>query len=70
MITVDALLQSYAAYLRAKVQLAEFSTFGGGIADNCRRTIADHEALEARYLVQLADRRRAADAQFRKKMGD
>lgn len=55
-ITVEQLYQSYGAYLRAKVQ--ELESVGSGMNIDFRKTIADHQELEARYIREMLATRR------------
>lgn len=64
-ISVEQLFQSYGAYLRAKVQERENVGFGGV---SFRTEIANHQDLEARYLVQLAADRRTQSDEFAAKL--
>lgn len=67
-ITVEKLFMSYGACLRAKVQMQEFAGWGANMTDTFRKEIADHQALEAEYLVQLAAERKAGDEALKKRL--
>lgn len=67
-ITPEALFHSYGGALRAKVQLREFQSWGPSVTDDFRKAIANHDELEARYLVQMAADRRAQTVEFEAKL--
>lgn len=68
-ITVDKLYAYYGAALRAKVQLIEFQSWGGSVTDYARKSIAEYEALEAAFVQQMIEDRRAAAEAFKKQSG-
>lgn len=67
-ITVEQLYASYGAYLRAKVQLVEFQTWGPSMTESFRKTMSEHEELEAAYVAQMLAARRLADEQMKVKL--
>jgi hypothetical protein len=67
-ITVEKLFMSYGASLRAKVQMQEFAGWGTSMTDTFRKEIADHQALEAEYLIQLRAERQGETEAFKKKL--
>ena len=68
-ISVEKLYAHYGAYLRAKVQLVEFQSWGPSTTDSMRKVIADYEAVEAAFVRQMLEDRRKGDAAFREKTG-
>ncbi len=62
---LSELLHSYERSLIARIQLQEFQSWGGGMVERFKSTIAEHQALEARYLEAVMRRRPEADAQFK-----
>lgn len=55
--TTHELLSSYHRCLLAKVQMQEFQSWGGGMTDHFRKTIAEHQELEDRYVVAMIESR-------------
>ena len=55
--TTHELLSSYHRSLLAKVQLQEFQSWGGGMTDRFRETIAAHQELENRYVAAMIESR-------------
>lgn len=68
-ITVENLYAHYGAYLRAKVQLVEFQSWGPATTDSMRKVIADYEAIEAQFVQQMLEDRRKGDVVFKQKAG-
>lgn len=64
-ISVEQLLYSYGSYLRAKVQEMEMMGF---IGVSFRKTIAEHEELEAAYILQMKARRAAESEAFKARL--
>lgn len=62
------MLQSYAGYLKAKVQADDFVSWGVG--ESWRKQIAEHQELEQRYLRQMAEDRAAQTADFKRRLGE
>lgn len=65
-ITTHQLLQSYHQSLVAKVQQIEFQSWGGVIGEHCRKTIADHQELEDRFVAEMIERRAQQAEEFKK----
>lgn len=68
-ISVEKLYAHYGAYLRAKVQLVEFQSWGPSMTDSMRKIIAEYEAVEAAFVQQMLEDRRKSDAVFKEKAG-
>lgn len=56
--SLDELLRAYQRSLIAKVQLQEFAGWGDATNGSFRQTIAEHVAIEQRYLAEVVERRR------------
>lgn len=59
--TLSDLFAAYGRALIAKVQMREFTAWGGGVMDMFRSTVKEHQEMEDRYVESVADKRKAAD---------
>lgn len=58
-VTFEQLLRAYERAIVARVQLSEFTSWGGAITDGFHRTIEEHRKLEAAYVEAVLLHRRA-----------
>ncbi len=63
--TLADLITAYSRALIAKVQMREFSSWGGGVMDRFRSTVAEHEAMEREYLDRVAADRAEQDRKLK-----
>lgn len=56
--SLDELLRAYQRSLIAKVQLQEFAGWGDATSGSFRQAIAEHVAIEQKYLAEVVERRR------------
>lgn len=65
--TLADLISAYGRALIAKVQMREFSSWGGGVMDGFRKAVAEHETMEREYLDRVSAERAAADKALKEK---